>query len=108
VLSLNDNDLGSDGGECLGIALNQNESIKTLKVAENDLKSEGAIPIIKNAKRLEVLNLSKNFVKSDVGKPLAKLLKSTNVLKKLYIEYNEFLVAGAKWIAKGLKSNNSL
>lgn len=107
-LCLNDNDLGPDGGECLGIALNQNESIKTLKVAENDLKSEGVIPIIKNAKRLEVLNLSKNFIKSEVGKPLAKLLKTTSVLKRLYIDYNEFMVAGAKWIAKGLKSNNTL
>ena len=89
VLSLNDNDLGPDGGECLGIALAQNESIKTLKIAENDLKSEGAIPIIKSAKRLEVLNLSKNFIKSDVGKPLAKLLKSTQKLKKLIVDYNE-------------------
>ena len=63
MLSLNDNDLGSDGGECLGIALAQNDTIKTLKVAENDLKSEGAIPIIKSSKKLEVLNLSKNFMK---------------------------------------------
>jgi len=74
-----------------------------LKVAENDLKSEGAIPIIKSAKKLEVLNLSKNFMKSDVGKPLAKLLKSTSTLKWLFIDFNELMVPGAKWIAKGLK-----
>jgi len=67
------------------------------------LKSEGAIPIIKSAKKLEVLNLSKNFMKQDVGKPLAKLLKSTQSLKKLYIDYNELMIPGAKWIAKGLK-----
>jgi len=69
-LCLDDNDLGADGGECLGIALAQNEKLKTLKVSENDLKSEGAIPIIKSSNNLEVLNLSKNFLKSDVGKSL--------------------------------------
>lgn len=42
-------------------------------------------------------------MKQDVGKPLAKLLKSTQALKKLYIDYNELMVPGAKWIAKGLK-----
>jgi len=42
-------------------------------------------------------------MKSDVGKPLAKLLKSTTTLKKLYIDINELMVPGAKWIAKGLK-----
>ena len=104
-LSLNDNDLGSDGGECLGIALAQNESLKSLKVAENDLKSEGAIPIIKSAKKLEVLNLSKNFMKADVGRHLAKLIKVSTTLKKLYVEYNELMIEGAKFIAKGIQSN---
>lgn len=74
-LSINDNDFGPDGGECIGIALSQNETLKSLKVSENDLKSEGSIPIIKSASNLEVLSLGKNFIKSDVGKPIAKLLK---------------------------------
>ena len=74
-------------------------------MAENDLKSEGAIPIIKSADKLEVLNLSRNFIKADAGKQLAKLLKKTENLKKLNIEYNEMMIAGAKWIAKGLKQN---
>jgi Ran GTPase-activating protein (RanGAP) involved in mRNA processing and transport len=87
----------------LGIALSQNENLRTLKISENDLKSEGAIPIIKSAMRLEHLNLSKNFMKSEVGKPLAKLLKATKNLKRLYVEYNELMVQGAKWVAKGLK-----
>jgi len=41
-------------------------------------------------------------MKSDVGKPLAKLLKATKSLKKLYLEFNELMVQGAKWIAKGI------
>ena len=42
-------------------------------------------------------------MKSDVGKPLAKLLKSSKKIKKLYLEFNELMVTGAKWIAKGLQ-----
>jgi Ran GTPase-activating protein (RanGAP) involved in mRNA processing and transport len=108
ALCLDDNDLGGDGGECLGIALAQNDKIKTLKVSENDLKSEGAIPIIKSAVNLEHLDISKNFLKSDVGKALSKLLKSTKTLKRLHLEYNELMVQGTKWIAKGLKDNKTL
>lgn len=104
-LSVNDNDLGPDGGECIGIALSQNSSLKVLKVSENDLKSEGAIPIIKSAGNLEALSLGKNFMKSDVGKPLAKLLKTSRSLKRLNLDFNEMMVAGTKWIAKGICEN---
>ena len=107
-LSINDNDLGADGGECVGIALSQNGTLRALRVAENDLKSEGAIPIIKSSINLEVLSLAKNFMRSDVGKPLAKLLKTSRCLKKLYVEFNELMVPGAKWIAKGLSFNKTL
>lgn len=77
-------------------------------MSENDLKSEGAIPIIKSATNLEHLSLAKNFMKSDVGKPLAKLLKTSKKLKKLYLEFNELMVQGAKWIAKGIHQNKTL
>ena len=66
--------------------------LKSLKIAENDLKSEGAIPIIKSATNLEVLNLGKNFMKADVGKPLAKLLKQSKKIKKINLEFNELMV----------------
>ena len=79
-LAVNDNDFGTDGGECIGIALSQNDTLKNLKIAENDLKSEGAIPIIKSAIHLQGLSLAKNFLKPDVGKPLAKLLKFSRQL----------------------------
>ena len=91
-LSINDNDLGPDGGECIGIALSQNETLKHLKIGENDLKSEGAIPVIKSASNLQSLSLAKNFMKADVGKPLAKLLKHTVCLQKLSLEFNELQV----------------
>ena len=74
-LAINDNDFGTDGGECIGVALSQNENLRVLKISENDLKSEGAIPIINSSGNLETLNLAKNNLRSDVGKPLERLLK---------------------------------
>jgi len=77
---VNDNDLGPDGGECVGIALSQNTTLRHLKISENDLKSEGAMPIIKSGQNLKSLSIAKNYIKSDVGKPLAKLLKYSNCI----------------------------
>lgn len=65
------------------MALSQNETLKSLKISENQLGSEGAIPIISAAHNLEVLSLAKNNLKSDVGKHLEKLLKKSVCLKKL-------------------------
>ena len=81
------------------MALSQNESLRVLKISENDLKSEGAIQIINSSKNLESLNLAKNNLRSDVGKPLEKLLKKSRALKKLNIEYNELMVHGSKNLA---------
>jgi len=47
-------------------------------------------------------------MKSDVGKPLAKLLKTSKKIKKLYLEFNELMVSGAKWISKGIQQNKTL
>ena len=87
-LSVNSNDLGPEGGECIGIALQDNDTLRQLKVADNDLRSEGANQIIKNAIHLSSLSLAKNFLKPDIGKPIAKLLRNTNTLTKLSLEFN--------------------
>jgi hypothetical protein len=57
--------------------------LKVLKISENDLKSEGAIPIINASHNLESLSLAKNYMKSDCGKPLQNLLKKSKVIKRL-------------------------
>jgi len=56
-----DNDLGPDAGECIGIALGINTTLKALKISENMLKTEGATAIIKNAGKLQTLYISKYF-----------------------------------------------
>lgn len=60
-LSLIDNDLGPDAGECIGISLGMNTTLKSLKISENAMKSEGAIAIIKNAGKLQTLFIAKYF-----------------------------------------------
>ncbi len=107
-MSISDNDFGPDGGECIGVALSQNETLKALKVSENELKSEGAIPIINSSTKLESLSLAKNFLKSDVGKPLSKLLKHSKYIKVLNIEFNELMVQGIKSLSQGIIKNSSL
>ena len=79
-----------------------------LKISENDLKSEGAIPIINSSGNLETLNLAKNNLRFDVGKPLERLLKKSRSLKKLSLEYNELMVHGTKALAQGIQRNHSL
>ena len=79
-----------------------------MKISENDLKSEGAIPIINSATNLEALNLAKNNLKSDVGKPLERLLKKSRIIRKLSLEYNELMVHGSKFLAQGIQRNSSL
>ena len=92
----------------MGQALAHNSTLRTLKVSENDLKSEGAIPIIQNAQHLEQLTLSKNYLKSDCGKHIQTLLKKSKSLKKLSLDFNELSFAGIKCVASGLAKNTSL
>jgi hypothetical protein len=47
-------------------------------------------------------------MKSDVGKPLAKLLKHSSCLQRLSLEFNELQMQGCKWIAKGITQNKTL
>ena len=95
-LCLDDNDFGPDGGECIGVALGQNETLKVLKIAENMLESTGSIPIIQNANSLTQLSLAKNNLKSDVGKPLAQLLKRSTCIEKLSLDYNSLEMIGTR------------
>jgi len=107
-LFLDDNDIGANGGECFGIALTQNNTLKHLKVSENELRTEGAIFIIKNSHKLESLDLSKNYITSQAGPALERLVLSSKRLKKLVLEYNELLPSGAEFIARGLRNNSIL
>ena len=52
--------------------------------------------------------MAKNSLRSDVGKPIEKLLKKSKNLRKLSLEYNELMVHGTKALAQGIQRNNSL
>ena len=60
-LKLQDNDLGSISGELIGVGLGQNQTLRSLKISENYLQSEGAEQILNNGKYLEALDLGKSF-----------------------------------------------
>ena len=52
--------------------------------------------------------MSKNFLKSDCGKPLLKLLKKSKKIIKLQLDFNELMVEGTKCLAEGLLKNTTL
>lgn len=111
TLILEDNDVGSSGGECIGLALTQCTQLKHLTVSENELNTEGAVHILRNAGQLESLDLSKNYIKSEAGLVIDRLLskpRNQQNLKKLCLEYNELLHVGVQHIAKGLRANTTL
>ena len=60
-MKLQDNDLGSISGELIGAGLGQNQTLRSLKISENYLQSEGAEEILNNGKYLEALDLGKSF-----------------------------------------------
>ena len=69
-LNVKDNDFGADGGQCIGEALSNNDTLKVLKIGDNKLTSVGALPIIQNALSLESLDMAKNMLRNDMGKPI--------------------------------------
>ena len=65
-------------------------------MAENQLTSAGANPVIKSATLIVSLNLAKNELDSDVGKYLCQLLRRSEVLEKLHLEYNALEMVGTR------------
>ena len=51
--------MGTEGAEIIGTAIRSNNQIKHLKIAENNLKTEGAEFILKNSLNLESLDIGK-------------------------------------------------
>ncbi len=104
--------MGPDAGECIGIALGINTTLKSLKISENLLKTEGSISIIKNSYKLHTLHIAKflprrhnsrrNQMKSEAAKELANLLKGSDKLQKLSVDFNEVGPAGTKILMRVL------
>ncbi len=100
--------MGAQGGELIGQALRQNTCLKHLTIAENDLKSDGAECIIQNAGNLEGLNLGKNYISWRIGTHLQEFLETSKKIKRLDLEFNELLPKGVKPLSEGLVYNTSL
>ena len=66
--------------------------LKNLTVAENELRTEGAISILENAVNLEYLDLSKNYIAHEAGRYVEHLLKNSQTIREIKIEYNELLI----------------
>ena len=83
-------------------------SLKYLTLAENELRTDGAISILENSVNLETLDLSKNYIAHEAGQYVEHLLKKSSTIREIKIEYNELLIQGVESIARGIKDTQSL
>ena len=105
---INNTDCGVSGGEAIGISLAHNHTLQQLDVSDNSLGNNGAIPILKTAHRLADLSIAKNNLDDQCGAEISKLLQKSKSLKKLNLEFNELMTAGAELISAGIQKNCSL
>ena len=96
------------GGSIIGAALKDNEVLKALKISENELRTEGCEFIIKNASKLQFIDLSKNYISFRAGDLFKKFLKDNNTIQSLNLEFNELLQQGIEQMSEGIQSNRSL
>ena len=79
-----------------------------LNIGENDIRTVGAIQILKNGIDLKELSLAKNFIKGDAGEHIGFLLKISDSLQKLNLEFNELKCHGISGMIEGLSRSTSL
>ena len=109
--SLSQNSFGEAGGELIGPALEENNSVSTeLNLSWNHLRLKGAIAICKSMREnssIEILDLSWNGF-ADEGAEVMESLKMNGTLPVLDLGHNRITEKGAKGLAKGLEINKTL
>jgi len=112
TLILDNNPIGPDGAQFLGMAVGSGQSMLTLKVNGCGLGDDGAIAIARGMlsnKTLLTLEMGHNAIGDRAAQAISKMLRSNDVLEGLSLWKNNILAAGAKYIfVDGLGGNNSL
>ncbi len=103
--------LQNDDIKILAKALENNTTLKVLKLASNTIKNAGVQHIangLKSNTTLKALDLSYNIIGDAGVQHLAEALENNNSLQELNLSHNEFADAGARHLAEALKTNTSL
>ncbi|GAA6079730.1 leucine-rich repeat-containing protein 74B [Tachysurus ichikawai] len=105
-----DTDLEPEG-EILGPAIAENTGLKSLSLAWNSIRGNGAIALAKGLVAnifLQSVDLSYNGLATEGATTLGEGLKDNNTLEELNISINRIPPEGAVHLAVGLKANNNL
>eukprot|EP01147_Barroeca_monosierra_P009982 gene9982-2157_t len=111
TLILDKNPLGPDGGQYLGAALKQCESLEIVKMNNCGLGDNGAIAIansLVNNNHIITLELGNNLIGDQAARTFKHALENNNCLEGLSLWKNAILSAGASYLAEGLTRNRSL
>jgi len=112
TLILDNNPIGPDGAQYLGMAVGSSQTLLTLKVNGCGLGDDGAIAMARGMlsnKTVTTLEMGNNQLGDRAAQAVAKMLKVNDVLEGLSLWKNGILAAGAKYLfLTGLASNSAL
>eukprot|EP00040_Diaphanoeca_grandis_P015826 m.81203 g.81203 ORF g.81203 m.81203 type:complete len:462 (-) comp25396_c0_seq1:137-1522(-) len=112
TLILDNNPIGPDGAQYLGMAIGSSQTLLTLKVNGCGLGDDGAIAISRGMlsnKTITTLEMGNNQLGDRAAQAVAKMLKANDVLEGLSLWKNGILAGGAKYLfLTGLAANSSL
>ena len=110
-LNMNHNFVGSEGGVCLGPAIEENVSLSYLDLSWNNIRLDGAAKIAEGIAKnstLEVANLGWNGFGDAGAAACAEMLKENKTLEELILSNNRIRMAGSVALAGAVSENSTL
>ena len=111
-LNLSENQIGTEGVQALGIALQVNHTLQSLDFEESGIVATGSVRALAAALKvnqsLQLLNLNKNQIGTAGTQVLGTALQVNQSLQSLNFENNQIGAAGAQAIGAVLQVNQSL
>eukprot|EP00731_Ephydatia_muelleri_P004484 Em0002g660a len=111
TLDLSHNTIDNKRALCLGMMLNENNTLKELYLEECELQPEGLEEVIKGVQvntKLETLVLSYNTIDNKRASCLGMMLKENNTLKVLDLDGCGLQPEGLEEVIKGVQVNTKL
>ncbi|KAK3100432.1 hypothetical protein FSP39_019892 [Pinctada imbricata] len=111
TLVLDGNHLGGAGCRYFGDVISVSTYLTDIKIAENNLGSDGAKDIcyaLKNNNVVRRLDLSGNGFTEEDAEYFKEMLDENHALRELYLSHNKFQEKGGEVFADGLANNDFL
>jgi len=109
ILDLSNNHIGEEASKVLSLVISHNKGLKELYLGGNNFQ-HGIVDILQalqHSTSLKVLDLSNNYLPSEVGCKIAAVINANKYLEKLYLQ-NNFLLSSMICILESLLTVSSL